>query len=62
MSAMEAKLASIYYEFFRCTCNGLLDEVGLGVTIAAFSYHRFVSKCCLYVLEFIFYKKGMKVY
>ena len=61
MPAMEAKLASIYYEFFRCTCNGLLDEVGLGVTIAAISYHRFVSKYCLYVLEFIFYKKGMKV-
>lgn len=61
MPAMEAKLASIYYEFFRGTYNGLLDEVGLGVTIAAFSYHRFVSKCCLYVLEFILYKKGTKV-
>ena len=26
MPAMEAKLASTYYEFFRCTYNGLLDE------------------------------------
>ena len=49
MPAMEAKLASIYFEFFGCTYNGLLDEVGLGVTIAAFSYYRFV------------YKKGTKV-
>ena len=60
MPAMEAKLASTYYEFFRCTYIGLLDEVGLGVTIAAFSYHRFVSNVVCMCLSLSFTRKARR--